>query len=467
MSGSAVAQVMALLALPVITRLFAPEDFGILGIYLAVIGIIGVMVCFRYELTILLPKNENDAAHLYLLSLASACMVTILSLFIVAFYTQSMLEFLNVPELSHYIWFIPAGIFLKGLHTANSHWNMRRAMFGRLAVVDVGNSLITNGSKILFGFFGLISGGILILSNLLGKSAAAMMLGRNIYREDRRLLMKNIRWRLAATMIREYRNITLFNTTGSLFNMFSQKAPLLILTWLFNPAIAGYYLLADQLLKKPAKFITKAVKNVYFQKASLEKENRKKLAKITGSLTVAITLLGLCFTTLMITLAGPFSATLLGENWGVTGQYIQWLSLFILIHFVTNPISSLVTIQRKEHIEFVLHIGEAFVKVGALLVGGLYFRDPLQTIMLFSVAGFFYSLCTVPWLFSLANSSVFWFFSMTGIPILISGITVVISLILLEAQFFLSVVTINLIYAVLYAYLTKKTWVPVLRSVKP
>ena len=467
MSGSAIAQVLALLALPVITRLFAPEDFGILGIFLAVIGIIGVMVCLRYELTILLPKNENDAAHLYWLSLASACVVTVLSLFIVAFYTEPILEFLNAPGLEPYVWFIPAGIFLKGLHTANSHWNTRRAMFGRLATVDVGNSLITNGSKILFGVFGLISGGILILSNLLGTTVAAMILGRNIYREDRKFLLKGIRWKRGVTLIREYKNISLFNTTGSLFNMFSQKAPLLLLTWLFNPAVAGYYLLADQLLKKPANFVIKAIKNVFFKKASTEQDNPKKLAEITGLLTEAVTLFGLGFVTLMITIAGPFAVIILGENWVSTGQFIQWLSLYILILFVTNPISSLVTIKRKEHIVFFLHIGEMVLKLGALLIGGLYFKDPLQTIILFSVVSFFYSLCTVPWLFSLSNSSVFRFFRVIGFPFLVSGITVAISLILLKGEYFLSVITINLIYAALYSYLTKETWIPVLRSVKP
>ena len=57
MSGTGLAQVIAVLASPLITRLFTPEDFGILASYTVLVGIFSAIVCGRYEFAIVLPKR--------------------------------------------------------------------------------------------------------------------------------------------------------------------------------------------------------------------------------------------------------------------------------------------------------------------------------------------------------------------------------------------------------------------------
>src|SRR5579864_4317949 len=67
-SGTASAQVVGILAAPLIARMFAPQVFGALAIFASVAGIISVVSCLRYEIAIYLPERDEDAANIAALS---------------------------------------------------------------------------------------------------------------------------------------------------------------------------------------------------------------------------------------------------------------------------------------------------------------------------------------------------------------------------------------------------------------
>src|SRR3990172_4827454 len=82
-SGTTASQIIIVLSYPFITRLFSPEDFGILAVFSSVVGIIAVVLCLRYEAAIMLPSADEDAANLLAGSLAIATMISILSIQVV------------------------------------------------------------------------------------------------------------------------------------------------------------------------------------------------------------------------------------------------------------------------------------------------------------------------------------------------------------------------------------------------
>ena len=68
-SGSAGAQLLLVLAAPILTRLYTPEDFGLLAIYTSLLALAGVISSLRYELAIPLPKEDEEAANTAVLCL--------------------------------------------------------------------------------------------------------------------------------------------------------------------------------------------------------------------------------------------------------------------------------------------------------------------------------------------------------------------------------------------------------------
>lgn len=62
--GTAAGQAIVVLASPIITRLYTPEDFGVLAVYSSLLGILSTVAALRYELAIPLSEKDEDAAAL-------------------------------------------------------------------------------------------------------------------------------------------------------------------------------------------------------------------------------------------------------------------------------------------------------------------------------------------------------------------------------------------------------------------
>ncbi len=68
--ATAVAQLILILSMPLLTRLYTPEDFGLLAIYSSILAVISVVASLCYESAIPLPKNDETAAHILLLTIS-------------------------------------------------------------------------------------------------------------------------------------------------------------------------------------------------------------------------------------------------------------------------------------------------------------------------------------------------------------------------------------------------------------
>ena len=79
-SGAAAAQIMPVLAAPLLSRLYLPEEFGIYSLFFAIVAPIAVFATARYEVAVQLPARDRDALRLIYLSLALAVMTSFLLL---------------------------------------------------------------------------------------------------------------------------------------------------------------------------------------------------------------------------------------------------------------------------------------------------------------------------------------------------------------------------------------------------
>ena len=64
MTGTTIAQAIPVAITPILTRLYTPEDFGLLAVFVAFSTILGSISSGRYELAIMLPENDEDAINI-------------------------------------------------------------------------------------------------------------------------------------------------------------------------------------------------------------------------------------------------------------------------------------------------------------------------------------------------------------------------------------------------------------------
>lgn len=60
-SGSVGAQIILLLLSPIITRLYGPEAYGVMGAFNSIINIVIPIAALTYPDTIILPKKDHHA----------------------------------------------------------------------------------------------------------------------------------------------------------------------------------------------------------------------------------------------------------------------------------------------------------------------------------------------------------------------------------------------------------------------
>ena len=64
LSANVVAQAIGLLVYPILTRMYAPDDFGLLNLFMSIGGIFVLISTADYQNAIVLPKEESRARAL-------------------------------------------------------------------------------------------------------------------------------------------------------------------------------------------------------------------------------------------------------------------------------------------------------------------------------------------------------------------------------------------------------------------
>ena len=98
-TGTSIAQAITVLSAPLLTRLYAPEAFGILALFISITGILGVIACMRYELSIMRPESDQEAANLMGVSLGFSLLISSLTIPIIWFGKSYLVRWLNAPAL--------------------------------------------------------------------------------------------------------------------------------------------------------------------------------------------------------------------------------------------------------------------------------------------------------------------------------------------------------------------------------
>lgn len=401
-SGTTIAQGLMVLASPFLARLYTPEDFGTLAIYLSITSIVGVIACLRYELAIMLPESDEEAANLLAVSLGFSLIVTCLTTLAIGWGGETLLGWLNAPGLKPYLWLIPVTVLLDGVFQALNYWNSRTKQFGRLSIARVTSSAATVSTQLGAGYAGYATGGSLIGANVVGKTISTAVLGGQIWRDDRKTFWKAIRWRGMKRGMRRYKKFPMISTWSSLLNSTSTQLPTLLLSAFFSSSVVGFYSIAFRLLSMPMSLIGAAIGQVFFQRAAV--------AKLEGNLSIIVEntlqrllLIGLLPIILVVLIGKDIFTFFLGESWSEAGLYAQILGSWLLFVFISSPISTLNSIVERQGLDLLFNAMIIVCRIFSLVIGGMY-KNEYMALTLYSLSGTFLWFLLTIWFVNLSNA---------------------------------------------------------------
>lgn len=391
--GTAGAQIITMIFSPIITRIYSPDEYGIFGLFMAIITVITPIAALTYPIAIVLPKKDNEAKKLIKLSIIISLLITFI-LFIILFFTgDNILNIIGASTLKSYSLIIPMAVFFNASMQIASQWLIRKHKFKTIAQINVLNSLIVNSGKTGLGLVKPIA---LVLIAVTTTSVAIhtllLVVKGNIIKSIKNI--KNIDISLLR-IAKKYYDFPLYRAPQVFINAFSQGLPVILLGGLFSPSTAGFYILAISVLGIPSTLIGQSVADVFYPRITEAFHKRENLTKLIKKATLILAITGF-FPYLIIILFGPLLFGLIfGSNWTTAGDFSRWLSLWFFFSLINSPsVASIPTLSMQKFFLF-FEIISVITRLSTIIIIFFIFNDEILTIAFYSIVSVFINVLLI------------------------------------------------------------------------
>ncbi|MFG6121496.1 lipopolysaccharide biosynthesis protein [Thalassobacillus sp. B23F22_16] len=385
-SGTAAAQAITMLFSPIITRLYGPENYGVMGTFIAIIAIVTPIAALTYPTAIVLPKSDNHAKGIVRLSLYITMAITIITAIVLFLFNQQIIELFNIETISPYLFLIPVAILLGGFLQVVEQWLIRTKQFRITAQVSVIQALIIHGGQAGLGYIHPVASVLVLFSAIKDGVKGSLMLLFSQKGEQRLSFIPKDKTSVKKLAI-YHKNFPLYRAPQVFLNATSQSLPILMLTTFFGPVSAGLYSIGRTVLNIPSTLIGKSVGDVFYPRISEAANKGENLTKLIKKATITLAVVGILPYSLVV-LLGPWLFTFVfGQDWTIAGEYARWLSLWVFFMFINQPsIRALLVLNAQSfHLKFT--VLTLITRVVALAIGYYFFSSDLLAIALFGISG--------------------------------------------------------------------------------
>lgn len=395
-TGTAGAQGIAMVFMPIITRLYGPEAFGLLGAFMAILAIVTPIAALTYPSAMVLPKSDRDALGLAKLSTILAFVMASLLAIILLFTGEALAELLRLQSVAGFLLLIPVAMLFAAFHQILQQWLIRKKQFKITARVAVLQSLTLNSAKAGIGWFHPV-GAVLIILATLGNALHALLLWLGIKNqpgaypnkqqqadnENREMEQSDLK-----ALAIQYRGFPVFRAPQIAINALSQSVPVLMLASFFGPAAAGFYTLGKTVMGLPSILIGKSVGSVFYPRVAEAANNKEDLFQLVKKATMALALSGLLPFALVVAFGPWLFSIVFGAEWIKAGEYAQWMAIWIYSILITVPTVQVLPTVGMQGFHLIFTIIKTTLRLSALAVGFIYYQDDYVSVALFCVVGF-------------------------------------------------------------------------------
>lgn len=384
-TGAAGAQAVTMALSPIITRLYGPEAFGILGTFTALTRVIIPIAALTYPIAIVLPKSDKNAKGIVKLSLLTTFMTAFLTTIILLFFNNTVVNLFQLEEIAPYLYLIPLVIIFAGLMQITEQWLIRTNQFAINAKVNFLQSVIINGSKVGIGFIYPVAVVLVLLQVVANGLRAFMMIlfaKKSSYQskddeKENKLSIKEL--------AKKHYDFPLYRAPEELFSSISQNLPVLLLTSFFGPASAGFYNIGRTVLGLPSRLIGQSIGDVFYPRVSEAANNKENVTHLIKKATFALLGLGVIPFGLIIAF-GPFLFEFVfGEGWDVAGEYARWIALSSYSTFINKPSVRSMPVLSAQGFHLFYSIIKFIVRSSALILGFVLFNSDIVAVALFGI----------------------------------------------------------------------------------
>ncbi len=401
MTGSTIAQLIALAIYPVLTKIYTPDEHGLFSLYMGIIAITGIISTGRYQLAILMPAEDKKAVNLAALGLLLSIGVGLILLVVVALFREQIAGMFKVPGIEKWLWFVPLSTVLIGFFQVSIYWHNRHKQFRRTAIGNLSQSIVNSGVKLSTS--GTVpAGGGMVLGAIAGQVAGAGYFLFSWLRKFRMHFTDISRAGMKEVAAIYYR-FPGFNLPNNLVNSISNSMPVFLIGAYFGAADLGLYSLGFTMIFRPMNLVTNSMEQVFSQRVIKKYTERISIRRDVITLIKRSFQIGI----IPFLLAGIFGPlifrTIFGAEWEVSGRYMQLLIPWFFTAFMANQLTFIPDLFSLQKTAFLLNIIRLVLRIGGMVIG-IWQQDILLALGLFSAASFLVVVVTLFWYIQLVRA---------------------------------------------------------------
>ncbi|MCH2072679.1 oligosaccharide flippase family protein [Acinetobacter pittii] len=377
-SGVILAQLITAASIPLLSRLYSPEDFSLFGMYFSISAILVAFVTLRLET--LLPKEEDtDIDHKLNIIINVAYLTFLPLLFTSAFL---LYFFYNEFERVNLIWsvFIVFAAITFSLFNTINILNVRRNEMTLVNKARVSRSILS----IIFqsALFNLKGG--LFLGEVIARFFGLVFLCKKNY------FKFNIK--SSIKLIKEKISYIKYVLTSNFFNILGLNIyPIMILKF-YDPFLVGQFFFVQKILSAPVTMIAQSISIALlgdFKK--IIKNDKSLLIKKIRKISFI-----LFFSSFLVFWVSAFSLKyfevfLFGEKWKSIYKYVFILIPFLVGQVAFSPFSQMLLLMDGEKKQFLWDVCRLFLVLFSIFVPLFFNVDNafIISLYIYSITNFF------------------------------------------------------------------------------
>lgn len=389
LAGSTVtAQLILLIAAPVLTRIYSPEEFGGLSVFVSVSVVLSVIYSLRYEMAVMIPDSFRESESVVFVSIITCSIGAGLTCIMLWLFGDLLSELIGIKTGLLYL--IPVAAFFIAFNKTLMMLPLKIKRYGSVALSRVLQSLGVVIFQIILsplGAAGLLVGHIsgFVLSTFAIKKYLISALSRKKSFSD------------AKKAAIKYKKFPLYSTWGSLQGVLGVQLPPIIYGYYFGLDFVGLYALAHRIVAAPISVLGEAVSK-FFLAESAGDRSRDSFSERIFTTHRALVEVGLPFFVLLYIFGESFFVFAFGQEWAEAGEIVIAMIPWMALVFTVSPLSSVYEITERQHVGLIFNAILFVGRIALLLWGGANW-SALETVVWFSMYSAFVWLGMLVWLY--------------------------------------------------------------------
>lgn len=381
--GAGFAKFLAFASIPIVTRIYTPEELGVLALFTAGVVFIVPFLSCRYPSAIPTLKSHSTALNLSVLSLAITFfgLVSLSVLMNAAARVESESRF--VSSVLTFPGLFLASCGLAAILEVTTNWAVRQRRFSKISADHIVQSIADVTIRIAAGIAGWRPEGLLV-AYAAGHGGCAFLTFREFFLELKSHRVSIRAFRLLA-VLRIFSAIPKYRLPSQLILVLSTHLPIVFFGEIFDVGQSGQLALALMVVSAPVAILGTTASHAYLSEIRvIGRNNPSIIKKLTFDLLKRMFVLAIPPALILFLFGELIFGIIFGEEWAVAGRFSQILAPVLVSQFIATPIMHVLTLYNDQRHFLMINLGRLSIVFISIFLGWRLDMSAERFLMLYS-----------------------------------------------------------------------------------